>query len=199
MQLFTLLQVIHRMNSSILLHHLVLWMLRCQFHASESVSNADGYALQAFECLQEATAFVRQYTGKQMQRMKRYYDSSVRPVSYTEGEKVLVYNLRKQGGKFAKWQVCWRGRVVVQRKLNDSNYVLRKGKGKQLSFMWIACGNCQFHRMSNCLIHTRTLGIMNLLFHHASGVGHSLLQTCLAFTPRTVRAVSTGQIDSRVN
>jgi len=41
-----------------------------------------------------------------MQRMKRYYDSSVKPVSYTEGEKILVYNPRKQHGKFAKWAVC---------------------------------------------------------------------------------------------
>jgi len=55
--------------------------------ASESVSSTDEYALQTFECLQEATAFVRQYTGKQMQRMKCYYDSSVKAVSYTEGEK----------------------------------------------------------------------------------------------------------------
>ena len=60
--------------------------------ASDPVSNADEYALQAFERLQEATAFIREHTGKQMQRMKHYYDSSVKPVSYTEGEKVLVYN-----------------------------------------------------------------------------------------------------------
>jgi len=98
--------------------------------ASDSVSGTDEYALQAFECLQEAAAFVREHTAKQMHRMKRYYDSSVRPVSYTEGEKVLVYNPRKECGKFAKWQVCWQGPVTVQRKLNDSNYVLRKGKGK---------------------------------------------------------------------
>jgi len=60
------------------------------------VSIADEYALQTFERLQEATAFVRQYMGKQMQQMKHYYDSSVRPVNYTEGEKVLVYNPRKK-------------------------------------------------------------------------------------------------------
>jgi len=98
--------------------------------ASDPVSNADEYALQDFKRLQEATAFVREHTGKQMQRMKCYYDSSVRPVSCTEGEKVLAYNPRKQCGKFAKWQVCWKGPVTVQCKLNDTNYVLRKGKGK---------------------------------------------------------------------
>jgi len=63
--------------------------------ASDSVSNADEFALQAFERLQEPAAFVRDFAGKQMQRKKQYYDSSVKPVSYTEGEKVLVYNPRK--------------------------------------------------------------------------------------------------------
>jgi len=94
--------------------------------ASDPVSNADEYALQAFERLQEATAFVRGFTGKNMQRMKRYYDSSIKPQSYTEGEKVLVYDPRKKRGKFAKWQVCWKGPVTVERKLNDTNYVLWK-------------------------------------------------------------------------
>ena len=94
--------------------------------ASDPVSNANEYTLQAFERLQEATAFVRKHTGKQMQRMKHYYDSSVKP----RRKKVLVYNPRKQRGKFAKWQVCWKGPVMVERKLNDTNYVLRKGKRK---------------------------------------------------------------------
>jgi len=98
--------------------------------ASDPVSNADGFALQTFERLQEATAFVCQFTGKNMQRMKRYYDRSVKPQSYNVGEKVLVYNLRKQRGKFAKWQICWQGPFLVDRKLNDTNYVLRKGKWK---------------------------------------------------------------------
>jgi len=100
--------------------------------ASDPVSNADEFALQTFERLQEATAFVRQFTGKNMKRMKHYYDSSVKPQSYSVGGKVLVYNPRKQRGKFAKWQICWRGPFVVERKLNDTNYVLRKGKGKAI-------------------------------------------------------------------
>jgi len=50
--------------------------------------------------------------------------TSVRPVSYTEGEKVLVYNPHKKWGKCGKWSVCWHGPVTVLRKLNDSNYVV---------------------------------------------------------------------------
>jgi len=37
--------------------------------ASDPASNADEFALQSFECLQEATAFVREYTGKNIQRI----------------------------------------------------------------------------------------------------------------------------------
>ena len=65
--------------------------------------------------------------------------------------------------------------------------------------MWIVCVNCLFRRMLSRLfsrlIHTRTLGkTKNLLFHLASGVGHNLLQTCLAFTSRKLPTVGTGQI-----
>jgi len=86
--------------------------------------------LQTFERLQEATAFVRQNTGKNMRRMKQYYDSSVKPQSYEVGEKVLLYNLRKQRGKFAKWQIMWTGPYTVERRLNDCNFVLHRGKAK---------------------------------------------------------------------
>jgi len=45
----------------------------------EPANNADKYALQAMERLQEAAQFIRNYTGRQMQRMKKYYDGSVKP------------------------------------------------------------------------------------------------------------------------
>ena len=38
---------------------------------SDPTSNAHEFALQTFECLQEATAFVHDFTGRNMQRMKR--------------------------------------------------------------------------------------------------------------------------------
>jgi len=47
--------------------------------ALEPAGSADEYALQASERLQEAAIFVRAATGKQIQRMKRYYDASVKP------------------------------------------------------------------------------------------------------------------------
>jgi len=74
---------------------------------SNPATNADEFALQSFERLQEATAFVREYSGRNIERMKKRYDSSVKPQSYEIGEKVLfitprnaVVNLRsgKCGG-----------------------------------------------------------------------------------------------------
>jgi len=61
-------------------------------------SNADEFALQALEKMQEAAAFVRKYSGRQMGRMKTYYDASVRPTEFQEGQKVLLYDPRKKRG-----------------------------------------------------------------------------------------------------
>ena len=55
---------------------------------------------------------------------------SVKPVSFADGEKVLVYNPKKKRGQFAKWSVSLVGPVTVQCKLNESNYVIHRGKGK---------------------------------------------------------------------
>ena len=44
----------------------------------------------------------------------------------------MVYNPKKKRGHFAKWAVSWLGLVVVQCKLNESNYVVCKGKGKSI-------------------------------------------------------------------
>ena len=59
--------------------------------------------------------------------MKKYYDGAVRPQI---AEKVLVYNPKKHRGKFAKWQIRWVGPFVVENKLNEANYIVRKGRGK---------------------------------------------------------------------
>jgi len=92
----------------------------------EPANKTDEYVLQAMERLQEATQFVRNYTGKQMQRMKRYYDASVKPKQFGENEEVLLFDPRKKRGQFAKWQVMWKGPFIVKKPLNNCNYVLQK-------------------------------------------------------------------------
>ena len=62
----------------------------------QPVNTADKYALQAMEGLQEAAQFVRNFIGKQMQRMKKYYDASVKPKQFEENEEVLLFDPRKK-------------------------------------------------------------------------------------------------------
>jgi len=90
----------------------------------EPVNNADEYALQARERLQEATRFVRSYTGKQIQRMKQNYDASVRPKRFEENDEVLLFDPVKKRGKYTKWSVTWVGPFQVKKRLNSCNYVL---------------------------------------------------------------------------
>jgi len=83
----------------------------------EPANNADQYALQAMERLQEAAKFVRNYTGKQIQRMKKTYDASVRPKQFEENKEVLLFDPCKRRGKFTKWSVTWTGPFLVKKRL----------------------------------------------------------------------------------
>jgi len=53
--------------------------------ALEPAGSADDYALQALERLQEAAAFTHTVTAKEMQRMKSYYEASIKPQRFEEG------------------------------------------------------------------------------------------------------------------
>jgi len=92
----------------------------------EPASNADEYALQAVERLQEAAQFVRNYTGRQIQRMKERYDASLKPKHFVEDEEILLFDPQKKRGQFTKWSVTWVGPFVVKKHLNDCNYVIQK-------------------------------------------------------------------------
>jgi len=75
------------MSFSIYLLHLVRLMqsfLRLHLTLHQTLMNL---LLQTFERLQEANAFVREFTGRNIQRMKRRYDASVKPQTYSIGEK----------------------------------------------------------------------------------------------------------------
>ena len=119
--------------------------------------------------------------------MKWYYDSSVRPKTYTEGEKLLVYDPRKKGGKFAKWQVCWKGLVTVEHKLNDTNYVLQKtAKSKPVVVHVDRMRKLLNQWISNLAI---SIHALNQQMHHVSDI--VLLQQ--THTVWTARAVHTNQ------
>ena len=66
------------------------------------VDNADSYALEAEERFREAFAFMRKTTGRQAERVKKYYDASVKPTRFNEGELVLLYSPKKERGLYSK-------------------------------------------------------------------------------------------------
>jgi len=70
--------------------------------------------------------FVCNYTGRQMQQMKKYYDASVKPKQFVENEEVLLFDSCQKRGQFTKWSVTWKGPFVVKKRLNDCNYILQK-------------------------------------------------------------------------
>ena len=72
--------------------------------ALEPADSTDECTLQALERLQEVATFVHAMTGKQMQHVKKYYDTSVKPQQFEAGEKVLLYDPQKKRGRYAKWQ-----------------------------------------------------------------------------------------------
>ena len=83
--------------------------------ALEPAGNADENILQATE---------KAMTSKQMQYMKKYYNTSVKPQWFEEGDKVLHFPSEKnKRGHYVKWQVAT---MIVKGRLNDTNYVLHK-------------------------------------------------------------------------
>ena len=91
-----------------------------------ATDSADAYALQAAERLREAYTFVRTHTQKQAERMKKYYDASIKPRVFKEGDSVLLYTPKRKRGVYSRWQVMWLGPYRVMRRLNSTNYVVQK-------------------------------------------------------------------------
>lgn len=86
----------------------------------EPIDNAD-----ALECLRETYAFVRTTTEIQAQHMKRQFHAAVRPKTFSPEEFLLLFNSKKKKGLYSKWQVTWTGPVRVEKRLDDSNYVVK--------------------------------------------------------------------------
>jgi len=90
------------------------------------VNNADAYALQAEDRLRDAFTFMRKVTGRQMERMKRYYDASVKPARFDEGNFHVIVLSEEEAGIILKMasDVDWA--VSSEGRLNDTNCVLQR-------------------------------------------------------------------------
>jgi len=95
---------------------------------TEAANNADQYTLEATDLLKQAFQFVYEYTGRVTEKMKHNYDASIREKSFEVGAFVLVYVLPKQQQRqvYSKWKVPWQGPYKVMKKLNSTNYVVKR-------------------------------------------------------------------------
>jgi len=94
---------------------------------TEAVSNVDQYALEVTDCLKQAFQFVYEYSGHVADRMKSNYDAAIRPKHFEVGSFVLVYTPPKQQSHtYGKWRVAWQGPFRVIKRLNATNYVVKR-------------------------------------------------------------------------
>jgi len=94
---------------------------------TEAVTNADQYALEETDRLKQAFQFVYDYSGHVADRMKSNYDTAIKPKHFDVGSYVLVYTPPKQQSHvYGKWKVAWQGPFRVMKRLNATNYIVKR-------------------------------------------------------------------------
>jgi len=95
---------------------------------TEAASDADQYALEATDHLKQAFQFVYEFTGRVAEKMKSNYDASIRQKDFEVGAFVLVYTPPRQQQRqvYGKWKIPWQGPYKVTKKLNSTNYVVKR-------------------------------------------------------------------------
>ena len=89
----------------------------------EPISTADQYALEATERLREAFRFMREHSGKQVERMKTNYNAAIKPKQFEVGTFMLLFTPLKKKNVYSRWHISWQGPFRVIKKLNQSNSV----------------------------------------------------------------------------
>jgi len=69
---------------------------------------------------------MREYSGKQVERMKTNYDASIKPRQFEVGAFVLLFTPQRKKNVYGRWHVAWQGPFRVMKKLNQSNYVIQR-------------------------------------------------------------------------
>jgi len=102
---------------------------------TEAVTNADQYALEATNRLKQAFQFLYEYSSHVADRMKSNYDAAIKPKHFDVGSFVLVYTPPKQQSHvYRKWKVAWQGPFRVMKRLNATNYIVKRSQ-KAKDFM----------------------------------------------------------------
>ncbi|XP_011859544.1 PREDICTED: uncharacterized protein LOC105557028 [Vollenhovia emeryi] len=76
--------------------------------------------------LDQIHSSVRERMEVKSSRMKSRYDQGVRQILFQEGQKVWLFNPKKERGKAPKLQSSWEGPFLIDKKLSDVVFCIRK-------------------------------------------------------------------------
>lgn len=93
---------------------------------TETEEDRHEYADQLRERIQDAYRLVNERLKTTTERMKRRYDTKVKPIQFEIGQLALYYCPRKQVGRNQKWRRLQRLCMIVK-KLNDVLYCVKLG------------------------------------------------------------------------
>ena len=72
-------------------------------------------------------------------KMKSWYDTYSRPLSFVPGEQIWLYYLRRTKGKCPKLQSSWEGPYLVKEHLNEPIYKIVRSLKAKLKVVHINC------------------------------------------------------------
>ena len=90
----------------------------------------DDYVETVRERMRSEYELVREYLGIAAERNKRYYDAKVRPIPYSEGDRVYYYNPCKYAGRSEKWARKYTPCTIVKI-LTPVTVLLRRSKNSR--------------------------------------------------------------------
>jgi len=83
------------------------------------------YVAEVIERLDKVDRMVRENLEVASESSSRWYDQKIKPRSFAVGDEVRVFIPRRTRGRAPKWPNYYRSTGTVQRKINDSAYIVK--------------------------------------------------------------------------
>ena len=99
--------------------------------ATASAVPQNVWAWELKQRMEEAHTAVRQHTGQEMRRQKRYHDAKINWQSFQKGDAVYVFFPRRKVGHSPKFTSYWRGPFTIVSKKSDLLYEVNCGYREQ--------------------------------------------------------------------
>jgi len=92
----------------------------------QTPSDVHEYALQLAEGLRYAAELVRKVSKTCIERMKKAYDSRIKPETFETGQFVYYFYPRHRNNRYHKWQFNFLGVYKILKILNSTNCILQR-------------------------------------------------------------------------